>query len=83
MTLLCNIAAAAGHFYARGVANGDNILLFSDLMLFGGAVIGFVSLALLPVVMKVRRAPPPTGVIAFGICVAAAPILALLVRATG
>jgi hypothetical protein len=82
MALLCDIGAVAAHFYAQGFANARGILMFKELMLFAAAVIGFISLALLPIMLKVRRVPPPTGVMVFAICVTAAPILALLLHAT-
>jgi len=80
MVLVCDIVAIAAHFYTESYPLARGINLLKELMLAGGAVIGFISLALLPIVLKVRRAPPPTGVMAFGLCAAAAPILALIVR---
>jgi hypothetical protein len=82
MALLCDIGAVVAHFYADGYANARGALLFKELMLFSGAVIGFISLALLPIMLRVRRTPPPTGVMVFAVCVTAAPILALLLHAT-
>jgi hypothetical protein len=80
MVLLCDIAAIAAYYYTQAEPMARNIKLLKELLLVGGAVIGFVSLAMLPIVLRVRRSPPPRGVIAFAICAAAAPILALIVR---
>ena len=52
------------------------------MLLFSAAVVGFVSLVLLPIMLKVRRVAPPSGLVVFAICVAAAPILAMLIHAT-
>jgi hypothetical protein len=80
MVLMCDIVAIGAHFYTEHHPLARNMNLLKELMLFAGAVIGFVSLALLPIVVKVRRAPPPRGVMAFAVCAAAAPILALIVH---
>jgi hypothetical protein len=55
--------------------------IFRDLVMFAGAIIGALALLLIPVVYRLRRTPPPRGFTAFAICVAAAPILALVARA--
>jgi hypothetical protein len=83
MTLLCDLGAVAAHYWSSGYANARGVVMFRELLLFSGAVIGIVSLMLLPVMLKVRRVPPPTGVIVFAVCVAAAPLVALVFRAVG
>ncbi|HEX6962593.1 MAG TPA: hypothetical protein VF175_12045 [Lacipirellula sp.] len=80
MVLLCDIGAAAAHWWSRDYANSGGIALFKELLLFAGAAIGFVSLALLPIMLKVRRVPPPTGILVFAVCVAAAPMVAILAQ---
>jgi len=80
MVLLCDVAAVAAHFYTQANPSAGRIAMLKELMLFAGAVIGFISLAMLPIVLRVRRVPPPSGVTAFAVCAAAAPILALIVR---
>jgi hypothetical protein len=82
MVLMCNIAAVAAHFYMEMYRETRGLVMLKELMLIAGAVIGFLSLVLLPIMLRVRRVPPPTGVVVFAVCAAAAPILALLVRAT-
>ena len=83
MTLLCNIVAVAVHFYMEAYRPTQGLVMLKELMLIAGAVVGFLSLVLLPIVLRVRRVPPPTGVMAFAVMVGAAPILALLIQATG
>jgi hypothetical protein len=83
MTLLCDLGAAAAHYWSSGYANARGILLFREMLLLAGVVIGIISLMLLPIVLKVRRVPPPTGVMVFAVCVGAAPLVALLLRAVG
>lgn len=82
MVLMCNIAAVTAHFYMEMYRESRGLVMLKELMLIAGALIGFLSLVLLPIMLRVRRTPPPTGVLVFAVCVAAAPILALLVRAT-
>ncbi len=59
------------------------MLLLQELMLLAGAIVGTLSLLLLPVLYRVRRVPPPKGLVVFGVCVAVAPLLAILVRVLG
>jgi hypothetical protein len=80
MALLCDLGAAAAHFYSAGYAESPGTLMFRELLLFAGAVIGIFSLVLLPIMLRVRRVPPPAGVIVFAVCVAAAPLVALVLR---
>ncbi len=52
----------------------------AELLLFSALVIGLVALLLTPVVLRSRRVLPPRGLTIFAVVVAAAPLLALLVR---
>jgi hypothetical protein len=79
-TLLCDIAAAATLLYLRAYPHTRAMVVFQEVILFAAAAIGIISLLILPVVFRVRRSPPPSGVTVFAICVALAPILALIVR---
>jgi hypothetical protein len=80
MVLICDLIAAMMHLVVRFNHELRGAVLFKELVLYSAAVIGIVSLVLAAVAYRVRRTPPPTGVIVFGVCVAAAPILALIVR---
>ena len=79
--LLCDIGAAVALLYAARHPELRGVALLGQLLLFAGAVIGFISLALLPVVFRLRRTQPPPGLTVFAVCTAMAPILAVLVRA--
>jgi hypothetical protein len=79
--VMCNIAAVAAQLYARGRPEARGALMLGEMLLISGAVIGVVSLVLLPVVYRVRRLPPPPGLVVFAVCAAVAPILAVVVRA--
>jgi len=81
MVVACDVAAIAAHLYLLRHPGERPVAVLAQLMLFGGAVIGVASLALLPVVRKLRRVPPPTGFTVFAACAAAAPVLALIARA--
>lgn len=78
--LLCDIAAVAAHLYARWYPTARGVAVLRELLLFAAAVIGFFSLAMLPAVFRLRRERPPSGFTVFAICVAVAPILAIIVR---
>lgn len=79
--LMCNIAAIAAQLYARRHPQARGMLMLGEMLLLAGAVIGVASLALLPVMYRVRRSPPPPGLVVFAVCAAVAPILAVVVRA--
>jgi RsiW-degrading membrane proteinase PrsW (M82 family) len=81
MVVACDVAAIAAHLYLLRHPGERPVAVLAQLMLFGGAVIGVASLALLPVVRKLRRVPPPTGFTVFAVCAAAAPVLALVAQA--
>lgn len=74
--VLCDLVAVAAHLYVAAFPAAPRMQLLEGLMLFGGSVIGVVCLALVPVVYRVRRLPPPPGIVIFGVLVALAPILA-------
>ena len=78
---LCDIAAAAAHLYARANPQLSGAQMLSQLLLFCAAAIGLISLLLLPVVLRLRKTPPPGGFLTFAICSSLAPILAVLVIA--
>jgi hypothetical protein len=79
--LLCDGAAVFGYLLALAWPQERGLGVFRELMLFAATVAGAVSLLLLPMVFRVRRVPPPTGLVMFGICAAVAPMLALAARA--
>ena len=79
--LLCNLAAVGGHAIARAVDPAGPLRPLANLILFGGCVIGAVSLMLLPVVLRVRRLPPPLGLVVFAVLVGAAPIVGAVLLA--
>jgi hypothetical protein len=79
--LLCDVGAFLMQLAAAALPGNRGVTIFRDLLLFGGLVAGVVTLALLPVVYRLRRVAPPTGVTAFAACAALAPMVALAVRA--
>ncbi len=82
-TLLCNLMIIAAHFYIINYPDAKRMELLRGLMLLGGSIVGIMSLLILPVLYRVRRVPPPRGLVVFSICVALAPILAVLARTFG
>jgi hypothetical protein len=80
MVVVCDLAAIAANVYLLRNPDAKGAQAFGGLMLFGGAVVGVASLALMPVVYRLRKTPPPTGFAVFAACAAAAPILAVIAR---
>ncbi len=83
MTLLCDLVIIAAHFYLTTYPEATQIELLRGLMLLGGSLVGIMSLIILPILYRVRKFPPPRGLVIFGICVAIAPLAAILARTFG
>ena len=81
--LFCNLAAIAAHYFAAWNPEAKKMLVLREMLVFAGAVVGGLSLLLLPFVQRYRRTPPPKGLVVFGVCLAIAPILVLVLRAVG
>lgn len=79
--LVCDLAAALGYFLTSRQPGERRVFNLAELTTAAGAVIGLVTLGLTPLVYRIRRVPPPTGLIAFAICASLAPFLALTLRA--
>ncbi len=76
----CNLAAIGAHFYVASHPEAQRMAMLRELLLFAGALTGLLSLALLPLMRRFRQSPPPRGLVAFGVCIALAPILAVALR---
>lgn len=79
--LLCNLGVVVGHLLAVNQPDARGPAMLRELLLFAGAVVGLLTLILVPVVYRVRRVPPPVGFTVFAVCAAVAPMLGLAVRA--
>jgi len=80
MVVACDLASIAANIYLLRNHGAQGAQAFGGLMLFGGAVVGAASLALLPVVYRLRQTPPPMGFTVFAACASVAPILAVVAR---
>jgi hypothetical protein len=81
MVTVCDLVAIGAHVYLLNNPGSQVAMALGGLMLLGGALIGLGTLALTPVVFRVRREAPPTGFVVFALCAALAPMLALAARA--
>ena len=72
--------AAVAHLYAASRPEARTAALMRELALGVATLLGILTLAATPLVYRVRRVPPPSGVTAFAVCVAVAPIVAVLLR---
>ena len=79
MVLMTNLATVAVHYYLLAHPEAEKLALLKGLLLFSGALVGGVSLIVLPILYRVRKQAPPPGLAVFGTCVAVAPILVVLV----
>ncbi len=80
MVLVANLLTVAAHFYLSVNPAAEKMALLKGLLLFTSSLVGGVSLVLLPILYYIRQVPPPPGLAAFGACVAAAPLLTVLVQ---
>ncbi len=81
MVLMTNLLTVAVHYYLLAHPEAEKLALLKGLLLFSGALVGVISLIVLPILYRVRKVPPPPGLAVFGACVAVAPILAVLLGA--
>ncbi|HEY2838523.1 MAG TPA: hypothetical protein VGJ26_05215 [Pirellulales bacterium] len=78
--LLCEIGFVLARAYVLFVdPTAGRMEVLASMLLFAAAVLGLFSLALCAVVVKLRKAPPPRGIVVFGIVIGAAPLAALLI----
>jgi len=77
---LTGLITLLAHFYVASHPEAQKMAFLGGIMQFAGALIGAISLALLPVVYRVRKVAPPKGLTLFGVCLALAPILVLILK---
>jgi hypothetical protein len=79
--LLCELGFAAARAYLLWVnAEAALIQALAAMLVFAALVVGFVSLGLMVIVVRMRREPPPRGIVAFAGVVGILPLVAILVR---
>jgi hypothetical protein len=76
----CNLAILGAHYYLAQNPDAERFRLMRELLLISGCCMGLLSLALLPIVYRVRAVPPPSGLAVFGACLAMGPVLAMILR---
>lgn len=80
MVLVCVLMAIAARLFIWAQPDSEKLPVLEAFALFAAGVIGVVSLVLLPIVYRVRRIPPPIGVVVFAVIVAASPWLVVAIR---
>jgi hypothetical protein len=80
MVVVCDVTAGGAHLFYLWNPRVRGAAMLGGLMLAAGAILGVGVLALLPVVRRLRRVPPPLGFTVFAACAATAPMLALAAR---
>jgi hypothetical protein len=81
--LACEVGLGAAVWFEKAHPDSQPIHALTGLLLFAGAVIGLLSLVLLPLVVKLRRQKPPLGIMVFAAVVGAAPLVMLVLRVIG
>jgi hypothetical protein len=77
-SLLCEVGFALARAYLRLVdPTAARMEVLAGMLLFAAAVVGVISLALCAAVVKLRKVPPPVGVIVCGIVIGAIPLVAM------
>ena len=76
----CNLAILGAHYYLAQNPDAERFRLMKELLLISGCCMGLISLALLPIVYRVRTVAPPPGLAVFGACLAMGPVLAMILR---
>ncbi len=78
--LVCELGFVAARVYLV-LVNGDvpSIRALAAMLFFAALVVGLISLGLMVIVMRMRREPPPLGIVAFAAVVGMLPLAALLV----
>ena len=61
MVLVTNLMSVAVHYYLLAHPEAEKLALLKGLLLFSGALVGGVSLIVLPILYRVRKVPPPPG----------------------
>jgi len=81
-TLVCELGFTAARVVLLLVdRDAPWIATLAGVLLFAAAVVGLVSLLLAWAVVKMRREPPPRGILVFALVVGAAPLAMMLARA--
>jgi hypothetical protein len=80
MVLACILMALAARLLSWAQPDSKRLPVLEEFALGSACLIGAASLLLVPVVYKVRQIPPPLGLAVFGVIVAAAPWIVVLVR---
>lgn len=81
LMVVTTLACEVGFVVSRMLADsGGPLMLLSGLLLFAALVIGLIALATMPVVVRSRRAAPPTGIVVFAAVISGAPLAMALIE---
>jgi membrane protein YdbS with pleckstrin-like domain len=78
-TLFCQTGAIISQWYVHANPNSPRAAALGATLALAAMVVGAIVLALTPVVLKVRREPPPRIVTMIAVVIGAAPFISLLV----
>ena len=78
---VCEVSAMAARAVLGQAPDSPAAQAMFQLLFFSALVIGLISLAMLPAVLKARQTPPPGGITAFALVVGAAPLVTRILQA--
>ena len=79
-SILCDLGTAATRFYVRAQPDEVRIGMLSGILFLAAVVIGILSLMMLPVVLQIRRVPPPRAFIVLAVIAAITPLVAIVMQ---
>ena len=85
LTVMTTLVCEIGYFVVTWISNWQAdvqwLELLAGVLMFAALVVGLASVALSITVLRMRKSPPPTPILAFALLVGLTPILVAIARA--
>jgi hypothetical protein len=79
-TLICEVVAALLYLYAGLRPVPSQLRMLTGLAHFAALVMGLIVLAMIPLLLKLRRDPPAPAIVAMALIIGGLPIIGLLLQ---
>jgi len=79
-TLICEVAAALLYLYAGVRPASAQLRMLTSMFHIAAVIMGAISLAIIPVLFKLRRQPPAPSVVTMALVIAGLPLVGLVLR---
>lgn len=80
-TALCEVGGVVAQWFVARLEPEGALRLLPAILLFAATVVGLLTLGLTVLVHRARTVPPPSSVTWFAVVIAAAPLVAIALRA--